>query len=164
MDKLNPWSLDWFTLSTLRAFTWSNTLYLYAIALVPILFIVRWLWRYFFNQKLPVAFIKSDVHSSPLTLIRLVPEFILGLVLILILMGLARPQRTNEKVEQWTEGIDIMLAIDISQSMQIEDFTPNRLEAAKNVARDFIKGRFQDRIGIVVFSGDAFSLAPLVWH
>ncbi|MDZ4716328.1 MAG: VWA domain-containing protein [Cytophagales bacterium] len=161
MDKLNPWSLDWFTLSTLRAFTWSNTLYLYAIALVPILFIVRWLWRYFFNQKLPVAFIKSDVHSSPLTLIRLVPEFILGLVLILILMGLARPQRTNEKVEQWTEGIDIMLAIDISQSMQIEDFTPNRLEAAKNVARDFIKGRFQDRIGIVVFSGDAFSLAPL---
>lgn len=57
--------------------------------------------------------------------------------------------------------IDIMLAIDISQSMQIEDFKPNRLEAAKDVARDFIKGRLQDRIGIVVFSGDAFSLAPL---
>jgi len=54
-----------------------------------------------------------------------------------------------------------MLAIDISQSMQIEDFQPNRLEAAKDVARDFIKGRIQDRIGIVVFSGDAFSLAPL---
>jgi Ca-activated chloride channel homolog len=54
-----------------------------------------------------------------------------------------------------------MLAIDISQSMLIEDFTPNRLEAAKDVARDFIKGRLQDRIGIVVFSGDAFSLAPL---
>jgi Ca-activated chloride channel family protein len=64
-------------------------------------------------------------------------------------------------VEQWTEGIDILLAIDISQSMQIEDFIPNRLDAAKNVARDFIKGRVQDRIGIVVFSGDAFSLAPL---
>jgi Ca-activated chloride channel family protein len=74
---------------------------------------------------------------------------------------LARPQKTNEKVEQWTEGIDIILAIDISQSMQIEDFTPNRLEAAKDVARDFISGRIQDRIGIVVFSGDAFSLAPL---
>jgi Ca-activated chloride channel family protein len=54
-----------------------------------------------------------------------------------------------------------MLAIDISQSMQIEDFEPNRLTAAKEVARDFIKGRLQDRIGIVVFSGDAFSLAPL---
>ena len=69
--------------------------------------------------------------------------------------------KTNEKVEQYTEGIDIMLAMDISQSMQIEDFEPNRLEAAKKVALDFIQGRLQDRIGLVVFSGDAFSLAPL---
>jgi Ca-activated chloride channel family protein len=83
------------------------------------------------------------------------------LAMALLLVALARPQKTNEKVEQWTEGIDIMLAVDISQSMQIEDFTPNRLEAAKQVARDFIKGRLQDRIGIVVFSGDAFSLSPL---
>jgi Ca-activated chloride channel homolog len=68
---------------------------------------------------------------------------------------------STEKVEQWTEGIDIMIALDISQSMQIEDFSPNRLQAAKRVALDFIQGRVQDRIGIVVFSGDAFSLAPL---
>ena len=54
-----------------------------------------------------------------------------------------------------------MLIIDISQSMQIEDFRPNRLEAAKDVARKFIQGRFQDRIGLVIFSGDAYSLAPL---
>lgn len=161
MDNLSYWSPDWFALSTLRAFTWSNQLFLYAIALVPILLIIRWSWRYFFNQKLSVAFVKSDLRSSSLTLVRLLPELLLALVLVLLLMALARPQRTNEKVEQWTEGIDIMLAIDISQSMQIEDFTPNRLEAAKVVARDFIKGRFQDRIGIVVFSGDAFSLAPL---
>ncbi len=161
MDNLNPWSLDWFFLSTLRSFTWSNDLFLYAIALVPLLFLIRWLWRYFFNQKLPVAFTRKATRTSPLTLVRLVPEFILAFVVVLLLVALARPQRTNEKVEQWTEGIDIMLAIDISQSMQIEDFTPNRLEAAKDVARDFIKGRLQDRIGIVVFSGDAFSLAPL---
>jgi len=83
------------------------------------------------------------------------------LSLALILIALARPQKTNEKVEQWTEGIDIMIGLDISQSMQIEDFLPNRLEAAKAVARNFIDGRIQDRIGIVVFSGDAFSLAPL---
>jgi Ca-activated chloride channel family protein len=128
---------------------------------VPLLFSARWLYRYFFNQKLPVALIKSDLRATPLTLIRFLPEIILSLVVILLLTALARPQKTNDKVEQWTEGIDIMLAIDISQSMQIEDFEPNRLEAAKNVARDFIKGRVQDRIGIVVFSGDAFSLAPL---
>ena len=54
-----------------------------------------------------------------------------------------------------------MLVIDISESMQIEDFKPNRLEAAKTVAREFIDGRFQDRIGIVIFSGDAYSLSPL---
>ncbi len=161
MDDVNFWSLDWFSLSTLRAFTWSNVYFLYALAFVPILLLVRWAWRYFFNQKLPVAFTKSDLKTSPLTLLRLIPEIILILIVSLILIALARPQKTNEKVEQWTEGIDIMLAIDISQSMQIEDFTPNRLEAAKNVARDFIKGRMQDRIGIVVFSGDAFSLAPL---
>lgn len=161
MDSLNTWSLDWFSFSTLQAFTWSNQLYLYGIALVPLIFMVRWLWRYFYNQKLPVAFAKHETRSSPLTLIRLIPEFLLAIVAVLLLVALARPQKTNEKVEQWTEGIDIMLAIDISQSMQIQDFTPNRLEAAKEVARDFIKGRLQDRIGIVVFSGDAFSLAPL---
>ncbi len=161
MDSVNYWSLEWFFPSTLRSFTWANSLFLYGILLVPFLLAARWLWRYFFNQKLPVAFAKADLKSSPLTLLRLLPEFLLGLIVILILVGLARPQRTNEKVEQWAEGIDIMLAIDISQSMQIEDFTPNRLEAAKNVARDFIKGRIQDRIGLVVFSGDAFSLTPL---
>ncbi len=161
MDSLNYWSLEWFYPSTFRGYTWAYSLFLYGILLVPLLLAARWLWRYFFNQKLPVAFAKADLKSSPLTLLRLFPELLLGLVVTLILIGLARPQRTNEKVEQWTEGIDIMLAIDISQSMQIEDFTPNRLEAAKNVARDFIKGRIQDRIGLVVFSGDAFSLTPL---
>jgi Ca-activated chloride channel family protein len=64
-------------------------------------------------------------------------------------------------VDQWTEGIDIMLVVDISESMQIEDFKPNRLEAAKQVALNFIGGRFQDRIGMVIFSGDAYSLSPL---
>ena len=161
MDELNTWSFDWFMPSTLVGFTWAQPLFLYLMALVPLLFAARWVWRYFFNQKLPVAFTRQETPTSPLTLIRLLLEFLLALVALLILMGLARPQRSNEKVEQWTEGIDIMLAIDISQSMLIEDFSPNRLEAAKDVARDFIKGRLQDRIGIVVFSGDAFSLAPL---
>lgn len=161
MDSINYWSLEWLAPSTLRAFTWGNAFYLFLLGLVPILLIARWLWRYFFNQKLPVAFTRSEFPRSPVTWLRIIPELLLALILCLLLIALARPQKSNEKVEQWTEGIDIMLAIDISQSMQIEDFTPNRLDAAKNVARDFIKGRLQDRIGIVVFSGDAFSLAPL---
>src|SRR5258708_15543371 len=54
-----------------------------------------------------------------------------------------------------------MIGLDISHSMEMSDLVPNRLEAAKDVARNFISGRLQDRIGLVVFSGDAFSLAPL---
>ncbi len=163
MDKdLTPWYMpEWLSLSTLRSFTWENEVYLYLIIGIPLLFGLRWLWRQNFNQKLPVAVAQKDLHVSPINLVRLIPELLMMLVLAFTCMALARPQKTNEKVEQWTEGIDIMIALDISQSMQIEDFLPNRLEAAKNVARDFINGRVQDRIGLVVFSGDAFSLSPL---
>ncbi|MBX2917332.1 MAG: VWA domain-containing protein [Cyclobacteriaceae bacterium] len=163
MDELtDPWySINWFLPATWSGFTWEHPVFLYLLAAVPFLFLIRWLVRFYFNQKLPVALVKSDVRTSPTTWLRFFPEIIFALALALMLVALARPQRTNEKVIQTSEGIDIMLAIDISQSMQIQDFTPNRLEAAKNVARDFIQGRLQDRIGIVVFSGDAFSLAPL---
>lgn len=165
MNDLNtqePWySLEWFRPDTLTSFEWVQPVFLYLIAAVPILFLVRWLWRYRFNQKLPVAMAKKEIKSSPVTLVRFIPDFLLIISMSLMLVALARPQRTNEKVEQKTEGIDIMLAIDISQSMQFEDFTPNRLEAAKVVAQKFIAGRVQDRIGLVVFSGEAFSLAPL---
>jgi Ca-activated chloride channel homolog len=161
-ETLNPWySPDWFTPSTFSSFTWSYPLILWLLPAIPLFFIIRWIVRYYMNQKLPVALIKSDLKSTPFTLMRLLPEILLSLVGVLVIVALARPQRTNEKVNQWSEGIDIILAIDISQSMQIEDFPPNRLESAKEVARDFIGGRIQDRIGIVVFSGDAFSLAPL---
>lgn len=161
MDKDTWLSLEWFQISTLRSFAWENAIFLWVIIGVPLLFLFRWLMRLRFNQKLPVAVTQKDLHVSPLTLVRLLPDIFLMGALAFILVALARPQKTNEKVEQWTEGIDIMIGLDISQSMQIEDFLPNRLEAAKTVARNFIDGRIQDRIGIVVFSGDAFSLAPL---
>lgn len=161
-DSTYPWySLDWFMPGTLSSFTWEQPALLYLIIAIPVLFLVRWLWRYRFNQKLPVALTQKEIKSSPITVVRFIPDILLMFVLALMLVALARPQRTNEKVNQYTEGIEIMLAIDISQSMQIEDFTPNRLDAAKNVAQKFIDGRVKDRIGIVVFSGDAFSLAPL---
>jgi Ca-activated chloride channel family protein len=67
----------------------------------------------------------------------------------------------RESKEQFSEGIDIMLAMDISESMLATDLSPNRLDAAKNVAREFVKGRLQDRIGLVVFAGESFSICPL---
>lgn len=161
-ELLTPWySMSWFDPSVLQSFTWEQPLFLWAILLVPLIFIIRWAVRYYVNQKLPVAVSHRDLRSSAGNLVRLIPEILLMLVFILLLAALARPQKTNEKVEQYTEGIDIMVAMDISQSMQIEDFQPNRLEAAKQVALEFIAGRMQDRIGLVVFSGDAYSLAPL---
>jgi Ca-activated chloride channel homolog len=161
-DYSAPWySLEWYQPSTLKNFSWENPEFLWFLLAVPLAFIVRWLLRFYYNQKLPVAISQKDLATSPLNLVRLIPEFLMMIAMLLIVTALARPQKTNEKVEQFTEGIDIMIALDISQSMQIEDFTPNRLQAAKRVALDFIQGRVQDRIGIVVFSGDAFSLAPL---
>lgn len=163
MDKdLTPWySPDWFAPSTLLSFTWENPLFLYLIIGVLMLFLLRWILMYRVSQKLPVALTKKELKFSPVTFLALLPELLMMIVLTLVFIALARPQKSNEKVEQWTEGIDIMIALDISVSMQMEDFTPNRLEAAKRVAEQFISGRKQDRIGLVVFSGDAFSLAPL---
>ena len=78
-----------------------------------------------------------------------------------IIIALARPQSTNNWQENTTEGIDVIMAIDISGSMLAEDLKPNRLEAAKNVAIDFISNRSNDRIGLVVFSGESFTQCPL---
>jgi Ca-activated chloride channel homolog len=159
---LAPWYLpEWFSISMLESYTWEMYFFLYLALASPLLFLLRWLIRHRSNQKLPVAVTEKELRTSPLNVIRFIPDFFLMLALILVFVALARPQRSNEKQEQWTQGIDIMIGLDISQSMMIEDFEPNRLEAAKQVALDFINGRKQDRIGVVIFSGDAYSLSPL---
>ena len=80
---------------------------------------------------------------------------------ILIIMVLARPQTTDSWQTSEIEGIDIMLAIDVSTSMLAEDLKPNRLEAAKEVAAEFINGRPNDNIGITLFAGESFTQCPL---
>ncbi len=158
---LEWFSLDWFLPSQIQQFSWENPAYLYGLLLLPLPYIMRWLLHFKARQKLEIALIEKEAVSSPIAFLRHIPSILMLILIALILVALARPQITDEKVDRFTEGIDIILALDISESMQIEDFKPNRLEAAKKVALDFIKGRFQDRIGIVVFSGDAYSLAPL---
>lgn len=83
------------------------------------------------------------------------------LALALLILALARPQQGESVKEFRTEGIDIMLVLDISSSMRAVDFQPNRLEAAKTVARQFIEGRQSDRIGLVVFAAESFLQCPL---
>jgi Ca-activated chloride channel family protein len=83
------------------------------------------------------------------------------MALVLIIIALARPQSTSSHNDVSVEGIDVVMAMDISGSMLAQDFTPNRIEAAKEVGIDFIKGRPDDRIGLVVFSGESFTQCPL---
>ncbi|HZE85982.1 MAG TPA: VWA domain-containing protein [Puia sp.] len=78
-----------------------------------------------------------------------------------LIIALARPQTRNDEQLVNGEGIDIMLCLDISGSMLAQDFTPSRMEAAKSVAGDFIDNRPTDRIGLVIFSGESFTMCPL---
>lgn len=157
-----PWyDIFWFYPATFESFQWEYGFILFTLLLIPVIFLIRWFVRYRVQQKLAVGIPKKKISQNIWSYLRIIPDVLLALTIALIIVALARPQRSNEKVEQWTEGIDIMLVIDISQSMQIEDFEPNRLEAAKKTALEFVEGRSQDRIGLVIFSGDAYSLSPL---
>lgn len=154
-------SLKWLAWGTLQNFQWENGIVFYGLLAIPLMILAWWAYTWRKGQKLSVALLEADIQWSAESLLRLIPNIVLIVCFVFLIIALARPQKTNEKVEQWTEGIDIMLLIDISESMKIEDFRPNRLEAAKKTARAFIGGRFQDRIGLVVFSGEAFSKSPL---
>jgi Ca-activated chloride channel homolog len=83
------------------------------------------------------------------------------LTLSALVVALARPYSTSQWEEVITEGIDIIITLDISTSMLAEDFKPNRLESAKLIATDFISGRRTDRLGLVIFSGETFTMCPL---
>jgi Ca-activated chloride channel family protein len=84
-----------------------------------------------------------------------------ALAVTALVVAFARPQSGVTAEDVTTEGIDIVLALDLSSSMLAEDLEPNRIEAVKEVASDFVRGRRTDRIGLVVFAGDAFTQAPL---
>ena len=90
-----------------------------------------------------------------------IPFLLRLLVLSCIIIALARPQIKFEEQQSEGEGVDIVLCIDVSGSMTAQDFTPNRMEAAKKVAEDFVNSRPDDRIGIVIFSGESFTQCPL---
>ena len=91
----------------------------------------------------------------------LLPYFIKVISLSLLIIALARPQSTTESSETTTEGIDIVIALDISTSMLAQDFKPDRFRASLEVAKEFIKGRQNDRIGFVVFAGESYTQCPL---
>jgi Ca-activated chloride channel homolog len=90
------------------------------------------------------------------------PDLMKLVAIVFAVCALARPQRADEKIKRNVEGIDIMITLDVSESMLIEDMKPkNRLESSKQTIADFIKKRISDRIGVVIFSGEAYTRVPL---
>lgn len=106
----------------------------------------------------------AGVVRAPRTVryyLRHLPFVLRAAAFALLVVALARPQDVEQNVRSNAEGIDIMLAIDVSGSMLARDFKPDRITAAKEVAGSFIADRYGDRIGLVAFAGEAFTQSPL---
>lgn len=131
---------------------------------VPVLLALWYWWQYnnqFAELKLSSLASFSKLGSSlPGKLKPLIPAARL-ITLALLVVALARPQSSSKEENIETEGIDIVLAMDISGSMLARDLKPDRMNAAKQVAADFVSGRPNDRIGLVVFAGESFTQSPL---
>jgi Ca-activated chloride channel family protein len=152
----------WLKPEVLRSYIWGNPIYLYGIIGTPILLVLRWLLYYRFRKKYKVALNKRETKSLNLIqILRFIPLSLLLISISFLLVAIARPQKSNETNTQYTEGINIVFAMDISESMKITDIHPSRFDAAKQVCSDIIHERNSDRIGIVIFSGEAITLAPL---
>lgn len=142
----------------------ANPNYLYLLLLlIPL---IGWyIWKVRKNQaSLQVS--SSQAFDAPgmttyKVYLRHLPFVLRMIAIALIIVVLARPQSTNSWQNSTTEGIDIMMVLDISTSMLAEDLKPNRLEAAKDVAASFINGRPNDNIGLVLFAGESFTQCPL---
>lgn len=143
--------------------TFANKELLWLLLLIPA--IIGW---YVWKNKTYTAELKvsstanfSGLKKSWKQYMRHSPIVLRLLALALLIVVLARPQSRSSWKDVKTEGIDIVMSLDISGSMLAKDFKPNRLEAAKDVAIDFIDSRPNDRIGLVIFSGESFTQCPL---
>jgi Ca-activated chloride channel homolog len=130
-------------------------------ALLPLLLI----WYTVNNNKQQGAIIISDTTARGLSswknTFRHLPFLLRLLALSCIIVALAKPQTKNQQQQAEGEGIDIVLCLDVSGSMTAQDLLPNRLEAAKTVAADFVNRRTTDRIGVVIFAGESFTQCPI---
>ncbi len=140
-----------------------NGWFLWFLLLIPLL-----VAYYIYRQGRSHAAVKlstaSFLKDGNMTFRHYLRHILFGMritVVTLVIVVIARPQNVDRWQSSTTEGIDIVLALDVSGSMLARDFTPDRLEASKNVATEFISGRPYDRIGLTVFSGESFTECPL---
>ncbi len=135
-------------------------------------FLLPWLGAVWFREFFLTRRTAGGVHASTVAFYHQLPPTWKTLLypvvsrfsyaaLFLLIVATARPQRTQTKIIGWKDGIDIVIVLDISESMLQEDFKPNRLEAAKQYAIEFIENREYDRIGLVLFKDRAFTNCPM---
>ena len=135
--------------------------------LLLLLLIPYIIWYLLYRKKSEPTIQMSDTFAyryAPKSLRqRLVwlPALLRMITFVLIVLVLARPQTHDSWGKRTAEGIDIMLAMDVSTSMLAQDLKPNRIEAAKTVAAEFISGRPDDNIGLTIFAGEAFTQCPM---
>ncbi len=144
--------------------TWQAPWMLFGLILVPLLGVLYW-WR---ETRHPAPTVVFPGASEIGALVHPVKRWLRHLPVVLRLAGLsfliialARPQLALEEEKITTEGIDIVLTLDISSSMLARDLKPDRITAAKNVAGEFVRGRQNDRIGLVMFAGESYTWCPL---
>lgn len=143
--------------------SFANPGFLWLLLLIPAGVFYWWWRRKFMITTVQFSSLKPFEHA-PRSLrerLRHTPLALRFLVVACLIVALARPQSVSSKENLSTEGIDIVLVLDISGSMLAEDFSPNRLDAAKQVADEFVDGRTNDRIGLVIFSAESFTQCPL---
>lgn len=143
--------------------TFAHPNLLYLLLLIPIF--VAW---YIFRQKDSKASLQissllpfAKAPTSIRVYLRHLPFALRMAAIGMVILVIARPQSSNTWQSVETEGIDIMISLDISSSMLARDFKPDRIEAAKDIGIQFVAGRRNDRIGLVIFAGESFTMCPL---
>jgi Ca-activated chloride channel family protein len=147
----------------MNGIAFAEPLFLYLLIIVPAMIVFYILKQQKVTASVRMPGLQSFVEAGT-TFRHYLRHILFALRVItitLLIIVLARPQKTDRFQNVSTEGIDIMLVQDISGSMLSRDFKPDRIEAAKNIATEFISGRPYDRIGLVVFSGESFTQCPL---
>lgn len=143
--------------------TFAHPLYFLLLALI-VLYVVWYIWR---HRKTEAVMTVSSLNAfrdfgrSWREYLMHVPFLLRVVCFALAVCALARPQSENDWSEENIEGIDIMLCMDVSTSMLAEDLEPNRIQAARNVAMEFITGRPNDNIGLTIFAGEAYTQCPM---
>ena len=147
-------------LNNWREITFANPDFFWLLLIIPLMIV----W-YFFREKKFYGTVKitttKSFSNSPISIFRHSLVVLRCIAIAGLITAIARPQTSLSWQDVTTEGIDIVIALDISGSMLAEDFKPNRLEASKQVAMDFISERPYDRIGLVIYAGESFTQCPL---